>query len=78
MSDIAGPTPEQKMSNLLKLIGTPGQCGSGARPGCGAGIWWVQTKAGKAMPLNSDGTTHWATCPNSLNFKREQNKARRG
>ena len=64
-------TSEQKMSNLLKVLGNPGQCGSGSRPGCGAGIWWVQTKAGKAMPLNSDGTPHWATCPNAREFKRE-------
>lgn len=66
MNDIS---PEQKMSNLLKIMGNPGTCGAGSRPGCGAGIWWVTTKAGKAMPLNSDGTPHWANCPNSREFK---------
>lgn len=61
MNDI---TPEQKMSNLLKLIGNASQC-----KGCGAGIWWVTTRAGKVMPLNSDGTPHWANCPKAREFK---------
>lgn len=69
---------KKQMSNLLKMIGNPGQCGSGSRPGCGAGIWWIQTKAGKSMPLNSDGMPHWATCPNSLEFKRKVVKEIRG
>lgn len=52
-------TPEQKMSNLLKLIGNTATCGSSTRPGCGQPIVWVVTKAGKRMPLNGDGVPHW-------------------
>jgi hypothetical protein len=29
-----------------------------------------QTKAGKFMPTNTDGTPHWATCPDVDKFKR--------
>jgi len=32
---------------------------------CGAPILWVVTQAGKRMPLDPDGTTHFATCPNA-------------
>jgi bacterioferritin-associated ferredoxin len=70
MNDIS---PEQKMSNLLKLIGNPSQC-----KGCQAPMWWVVTKAGKAMPLNSDGVPHWATCPNVRDFKIKKAAERRG
>lgn len=59
-----GPAAEQKMSNLLKIIGNPGTCGCEHRPGCSAGIWWVTTKSGAHTPLNSDGTSHFATCRN--------------
>lgn len=65
-------TPEQKMSNLLKLLGNPGEC-----RGCKAGIWWTVTRAGKNMPINSDGTTHWATCPNVRDFKTKKQAERR-
>jgi hypothetical protein len=70
MSEISS---EQKMSNLLKLIGGPGQCKS-----CQAPLWWITTKAGKAMPLNSDGVVHWATCPQSREWKKEKQIARTG
>lgn len=68
----------KKMSNLLKLLGNVTTCGSASRPGCGAPILWVVTKAGKKMPLNGDGTTHWATCPKAIEFRREKNKERHG
>lgn len=71
-------TPEQKMSNLLKYIGSPGQCGAGSRPGCGAAIWWVTTNKGKAAPINVDGTPHFGTCPNAIEFRRVKNIEKRG
>lgn len=67
-------TPEEKMSRLLKVIGNPGTCGNDARPGCGAGIWWVTTKTGAHTPLNPDGTSHFATCPNVRAFRVTQQK----
>lgn len=36
--------------------------------GCGAPMWFVTTEAGKKMPLNEDGTSHFQTCPKANNF----------
>lgn len=30
---------------------------------CHATIYWVATRAGKRMPVDPDGTSHFATCP---------------
>jgi hypothetical protein len=30
---------------------------------CGAQIAWITTEAGKKMPVNADGISHFATCP---------------
>lgn len=38
--------------------------------GCGASIAWIRTTAGKAMPVDGDGTPHWATCPKASQFKK--------
>lgn len=32
---------------------------------CGADIHWIETASGKRMPVNPDGTSHFATCPNA-------------
>lgn len=37
--------------------------------GCGAPISWDRTEAGKWIPMNPDGTTHFATCPKSSEFR---------
>lgn len=51
--------------------------------GCGAEIVWIKTPNGKNMPCNAEKTIivtpegqtvtghipHWATCPQSKNFK---------
>lgn len=68
----------QKMSNLLKLVGNPANCGRPERPGCNQLIYWVATNKGKRMPVNPDGTPHWATCPKAAEFRRTQNRERRG
>lgn len=39
--------------------------------GCGQSITWMLTENGKSTPLNLDGTTHWATCPDAKKFKRK-------
>lgn len=72
------PTPEEKMSKLLKLIGNAATCGNENRPGCGAQIIWVSTRYKKAMPLNPDGTPHWASCPNVRQFRKEKAEAKHG
>lgn len=37
--------------------------------GCGALIVWIVTKNDKRMPVDSDGTSHFATCPKASNFR---------
>lgn len=68
----------KKLSVLLKLFGNVATCGNESRPGCGATIVWVTAKTGKKMPLNPDGTPHFATCPKANDFRREKNKERHG
>lgn len=36
------------------------------------------TKAGKKMPLDGDGTPHWASCPEARNFRKQQIGAHNG
>ena len=71
-------TPEQKLSDLLKLIGNPATCGSSVTPGCGSPIWWVVTKAGRRLCVNPDGIPHWATCPKAREFRLIRQAERRG
>ena len=37
---------------------------------CHAAIVWIKTPAGKNMPVNPDGVSHFSTCPQSINWKR--------
>lgn len=36
---------------------------------CQTQIYWVSTDKGKNMPINTDGTPHWATCPEAKKFR---------
>jgi hypothetical protein len=45
--------------------------------GCGAQIYWIITPNGKDMPVNADGISHFATCPDAAKF-RKQLKAGQG
>lgn len=36
---------------------------------CGAPLAWCLTRAGKRAPLNPDGTSHFATCPEASRFR---------
>ena len=49
------------------LEGEQGTCRS-----CGAAIRWVETRTGKRMPMDPDGTTHFATCPQSRSWSRSK------
>lgn len=42
-----------------------------AGPRCRDSIYWVTTRKGKHMPLNSDGSPHWATCVDAPSFRRK-------
>jgi hypothetical protein len=38
--------------------------------GCDARIAWYMTRSGKRAPLDRDGASHFATCPNAERFRR--------
>jgi len=44
--------------------------------GCGADIWWVETRTGAHMPVNEDGRSHFETCPRAGEFSRRRPPAR--
>jgi hypothetical protein len=37
---------------------------------CGASIYWILTASGKRMPVDPDGTSHFATCPNAAHHRK--------
>jgi hypothetical protein len=37
---------------------------------CNALILWCQTRSGKRAPLNPDGTSHFASCPQASTWRR--------
>jgi hypothetical protein len=37
---------------------------------CGAEILWCITPAGKKAPINRDGTSHFANCPDADRWRR--------
>lgn len=40
--------------------------------GCGEEIYWIKTKTGNNMPLNPDGSSHFASCPKADTFRRKE------
>jgi len=38
--------------------------------GCLQEIYWIETEGGRRMPVDPDGTPHWATCPDAGRFKK--------
>lgn len=55
----------KKLTFEIPSFASPTEC-----RGCKALIYWIQTAAGKAMPVNPDGVSHFATCPNAPEFRR--------
>lgn len=47
-------------------IGELGHCRS-----CGDPVMWATTPAGKRAPLNQDGVSHFATCPQASTWRRK-------
>lgn len=37
--------------------------------GCSLDIYWIETVKGKKMPVDPDGTSHFATCPQADQFR---------
>lgn len=51
--------------------GTPAsKCGGARGNGCGEFIYWIKTPSGKNMPVNADGTSHFANCPKAGDFRK--------
>jgi hypothetical protein len=51
------------------LPDTLGRCRAEA---CRAVVLWARTPAGRTMPLDRDGTSHFATCPDAARFRRRR------
>ena len=41
---------------------------------CGAPVTWAMQKSGKLMPLDPDGTSHFATCPHAAKWRTRDKK----
>lgn len=55
----------KRIEMLLAIVGDKGRC-----RGCGAEIWWVKTRRGKPAPYDTDGLSHFATCPQAKTFRK--------
>lgn len=40
--------------------------------GCESFIYWIKTRHGKNMPVNADGTSHFATCSKAADFRKNR------
>lgn len=38
---------------------------------CGAPMYWSESKNGKPVPTNPDGTSHWGTCPQAQEWRKK-------
>lgn len=48
-----------------ELRDPPARCRS-----CGAVVLWCTTPAGKRAPVNRDGVSHFATCPQASDWRK--------
>jgi len=63
--------PEPQAKKELKFAIPEGTPISLCR-GCGEGIYWIRTAAGKNMPVNPDGVSHFATCEKANTFRKNR------
>ena len=45
-------------------------------PSCRRPIRWQRAGSGKKTPFNTDGTSHWSTCPGAIQERLRANVAR--
>ncbi len=41
---------------------------------CKARIFWIETAAGKRMPVDPDGVSHFVTCPNAAYHRKRKRR----
>lgn len=69
MSEDTEKTLRQNIKRILYAVADQGICKG---QNCQRHIFWIKNKVtGKAMPLDDDGTPHWATCPDAPAFKHQ-------
>lgn len=56
----AAPPPRAPLTFPIP-VGTPEK----ACRSCGGRMFWIVTASGRKMPLNPDGTSHFASCPDA-------------
>jgi len=39
---------------------------------CKAEVWWIRTFNGRMMPVNRDGTSHFANCPQANQWREKR------
>ena len=57
---IARTAPDSPQRSVIPINARPQKCKT-----CDARIFWVETDAGKRMPVDPDGSSHFATCPDA-------------
>lgn len=53
----------------LRFDVRPGTPASSCRS-CGATVFWIVTPRGRKMPVDGDGTSHFASCPHAAEHRR--------
>ncbi len=48
----------------------PADARSSACRSCGATVFWIETHRAKWMPVDRDGTSHFANCPHAAQHRR--------
>jgi len=43
---------------------------------CAAIVFWIETSRGRKMPLDPDGTSHFATCPDAAHHRKPRSRSR--
>lgn len=66
----ADPGDEEREAPKGPLFEIPAGATSTPCRSCGAPVYWVTTRRGKKMPVNADGTSHFASCPQAGKWRR--------
>lgn len=71
--DAAHPPPHTRVVVMADIrFEIPKGTGASKCRGCEEFIYWVKTRAGKNMPVNADGTSHFATCKKADQFRKDR------